>query len=255
MSVEAITWVISQKVTHSSAKFVLVMLANCADGKDFVAWPSVAYLSECTGQDRKTVLENLKRLKEAGLIEDTGERKGSTKQVTVYRLKCPVNGTVKEAQKRDSTENGTVPDYTDNSPVIPVKQSRFSVETVPKTGHGTVKEPSIEPSRKQKRGADAPPCPDDVDKQVYGDWLQLRKAKNAPVTETVLKNARTQSELAGMTLTAFFEIWCARGSVGLQADWLRKTDGKSSPANIHKFAAAARTIFGDSADDRRTINA
>ena len=102
-------------------------------------------------------------------------------------------------------------------------------------------------------GADAPSCPDDVDKQVYGDWLQLRKAKNAPVTKTVLKNARTQSELAGMTLTAFFEIWCSRGSVGLQADWLRKTDVKGSPVNTSKYAGAAKAIWGD--NESRTINA
>ena len=255
MSVEAITWVISQKVTHSSAKFVLVMLANCADGKDFVAWPSVAYLSECTGQDRKTVLENLKRLREAGFIEDTGERKGSTKQVTVYRIKCPINGTVKEAQKRNSTENGTVPDYTANSPVIPCKQSRFSVETVPKTGHGTVKETSIEPSRKQKRSADAPPYPDDVDKQVYGDWLRLRETKKAPVSDTVLKEARREAEKAGLTLQRFLEIWCARGSQGLQADWLKPNEraGSFTPANTSKYAGAAKAIWGD--NESRTINA
>ena len=97
--------------------------------------------------------------------------------------------------------------------------------------------------------------PDDVEEQVWSDWVQLRKAKKAPVTETVLKTARKEAALAVMTLTAFLEIWCARGSVGLEAAWLRKTDGKNAPANVHKFAAAARTIFGDSADERRTLNA
>ena len=103
--------------------------------------------------------------------------------------------------------------------------------------------------------AKALPRPDDVDLQVWTDWVQLRKAKKAPVTETVLKTARKEAALADMPLMAFLEIWCARGSVGLEASWLRKTDGKNAPANVHKFAAAARTIFGDSADERRTVNA
>ena len=85
--------------------------------------------------------------------------------------------------------------------------------------------------------------------------MQLRKAKKAPITETVLKSARKEAALADMPLMAFLEIWCARGSVGLEAAWLRKSDGKSAPANVHKFAAAARTIFGDDADERRTVNA
>jgi len=69
--------------------------------------------------------------------------------------------------------------------------------------------------------------PDDVDLQVWTDWVQLRKAKKAPVTETVLKTARKEAALAGMPLMAFLEIWCARGSQGLEAAWLR-ADNKPS---------------------------
>jgi uncharacterized protein YdaU (DUF1376 family) len=69
--------------------------------------------------------------------------------------------------------------------------------------------------------------PDDVDLQVWSDWVQLRKAKKAPVTETVLKTARKEAGLAGMTLMAFLEVWCARGSQGLEAAWLRADDKPS----------------------------
>lgn len=86
MSVEAITWALKQRVEKSSTKFVLVVLANCAGGAGFLAFPSVQYLVDSTGQDRKTVLENLKRLVDAGLIEDAGQRVGATKQVVVYRV-------------------------------------------------------------------------------------------------------------------------------------------------------------------------
>lgn len=64
-------------------------------------------------------------------------------------------------------------------------------------------------------------CPPDVGIQEWEDWLSLRKAKKAPVTETVLKSARKEAEKAGITLNAFLTIWCARGSQGLQAEWLK----------------------------------
>ena len=216
MSVEAITWVISQQVSHSSAKFVLVMLANCADGQDFVAWPSVAYLSDCTGQDRKTVLENLKRLREAGFIEDTGERKGSTKQVTVYRIKCPVNGSIKEAQKRNSTENGTVPISTDNSPVFPVKESRFSVETVPKTGHGTINEPSIEPKKKREPAAQDFILPDWINKKHWDAWHSCDKRKKASHLQKQISLEKLEAwRAAGIDYAAALENAAVGGWQGL----------------------------------------
>lgn len=65
------------------------------------------------------------------------------------------------------------------------------------------------------------PAPGDVDAQVWTDWLALRKAKKAPVTETVIDGARREAAKAGMTFEAFLRVWCQRGSQGLQADWLK----------------------------------
>ncbi|WP_081613233.1 YdaU family protein [Xanthomonas sp. SHU 199] len=78
---------------------------------------------------------------------------------------------------------------------------------------------SVESAR--KRAPSAPACPDDVDPQTWTDWLALRKAKKAPVTETVLRSAQGEARKAGMPLEQFLRIWCARGSQGLQADWLK----------------------------------
>src|SRR5690606_6388891 len=219
MSVEAITWALAQPVKQSSAKFVLVVMANRADG-DMVCWPSVADICNQTAQDRKTVLENMRRLREAGFIEDTGMRKGSTNQVIVYRLKTPENGTVKQAQKRDEPESGTVPFFPPNSPVFPDKQSRFSHETGPKTGHGTVMEPSIEPSLKPHKGGKA--ARDDfdamayllqngVDAQAAKDWLKVRKAKKAPASQTAMDGLAREAAKAGMTLNGAVTLCAERG--------------------------------------------
>lgn len=110
---------------------------------------------------------------------------------------------------------------------------------------------------KEKKSASAPPSrPDDVSEQVWEDWLQLRKKKSAPVTATVLSEAIAEAAKAGLPLERFLSVWCARGSQGLQAEWLKPHERAGPSNNAHKYAAAARTIFGDdSADERRTINA
>jgi hypothetical protein len=85
-----------------------------------------------------------------------------------------------------------------------------------KEGNGMEKE-----GKAPKVAATVVACPPDVGVQVWQDWLALRKAKKAPVTETVVNSARKESEKAGISLNAFLTIWCARGSQGLQADWLK----------------------------------
>lgn len=145
MSVEAISWALEQPMRHSTAKFVLVVLANCAHGESMVAFPSIAYLVTATGQDRKTVLANLRRLMESGLITDTGERRGATKQVIVYQLNKTHCAPVEQSQKRNGSKNGTVPKTDGNSPVFPRKESHFSAKQSQKRDT----EPE-EPSRNRK---------------------------------------------------------------------------------------------------------
>jgi len=85
-----------------------------------------------------------------------------------------------------------------------------------------------EEGAQRRRRDPAPTTPEDVDAQVWADWLALRKAKKAPVTDTVIKAARSEAVDAGITFEAFLSIWCARGSQGLQADWLKPQELQSA---------------------------
>ena len=127
MSIEALNWAMKQPVPNSSAKFVLVAIANRANPDQagrVVAFTSVAYLAEVTAQDRKTVVSNLGKLREWKLIEDTGARVGRTKQVPVYEVKCPPDLFAEHAQKRNRSENGTVPKKAAKGTVFPRKGSQ-----------------------------------------------------------------------------------------------------------------------------------
>lgn len=123
MSIQAVNWALKVKVGSSSRKFVLLALANFANDMG-EAYPSCETLCAVTEQDRKTVLRALAALEESGLIADTGERKGHTRGVPVYRLNTPSEDVPKteQYQKRNSTESGTASDG---------KQYQISHEAVP----------------------------------------------------------------------------------------------------------------------------
>ena len=87
----------------------------------------------------------------------------------------------------------------------------------------TDKEEEKKEDTPRKRSAPPPSVvkPDDVDPQTWADWCQLRKAKRATVSLTVIDGARDEAAKAGMSLEPFLKIWCRRGSQGLEASWLK----------------------------------
>lgn len=192
MSVEAITWALRQPVKPSTCKFVLVVLANCASGDTFLAYPSVAYLCDATGQDRKTVLANLTKLREWGLVEDTGKRTGVTKQVVVYRVMCAPD------LFGNSPKNGTVPVFPVNSTVFPLKQSQKR-DTEPS---GTVKEPTAKADARSARGTRLP-----------DGWV--------PSTDLMaFALGRMSPDEANEELDKFRDHWkSASGAKGVKLDW------------------------------------
>ena len=99
----------------------------------------------------------------------------------------------------------------------------------------------------QKERATSVACPPDVDQQIWDDWKQLRKAKKAPVTETVVDGARKESIKANMSLNDFLAVWCSRGSQGLQAEWLKPEDknlSKTGQMNQRVISGLTRGLIG-----------
>ena len=243
MSNEAINWALEQPVPKSSAKFVLVAMANLA-GEDMTCWPSMQYLVKATSQDRKTVLEGIKRLRQGGFLVDTGERKGTTKSVVVYRLSSPEIGTAPVIKpglddvgelSTSSTENGAapnseaVPNFPGSSPVFPAKQSQISLEAVPKTGHRTTKDTSRTPkdTSEEKRPPVGPLG--DLDPKLVADYLLVRKAKKAgPLTDTAVAGLRREARKAGITCEQAVRACCEFGWQGFNAGWYLQRVGSAA---------------------------
>jgi hypothetical protein len=152
MSLDASIWAwkVRQKQKKGGSlkplkKLVLLSLADRAD-EHHCAYPSMARLVEDTEMDRKTVLKIIDELIIDGLIMDTGERKGRTKQVKVYKL-IGVNGretvptTVplnEENEDLNSPNNGTVPtmeqsqQFFERVPTIPLKSPNVGTRNLSK---------------------------------------------------------------------------------------------------------------------------
>ena len=116
MSVSASRWAWDQNVHPVSHKIVLLALADCADENTSEAFPSVVEIEKKTGLTRKAVFLALRDLKTRGLIEPTGEHKGATKQISVYRVKGCKNGNSSQKETVSFTSSKRPQNYTLSEP-------------------------------------------------------------------------------------------------------------------------------------------
>ncbi len=57
---------------------------------------------------------------------------------------------------------------------------------------------------------------------ALSDYLKLRKAKRAPVTETVIADLQSEAMKAGLSIHETLVMCCSRGWQGFKAEWLEK---------------------------------
>lgn len=211
--------VLKSTIPGSSNKFVLVALANYCDEK-YASFPSCERICADTSLDRKTVLRALAWLRENRVITDTGERKGNTGGVVVYRLTgvmngpcciqaIPKTGQLSSPKNGTRTENGTVPFLPEAVPNFPSKQSQISHEAVPflrgsspKNGtqnlvltvsepsvNLTVSEPVAEPPKKQVARREANPAGVET-------WAAYSEAYRRRYGVDPQRNARVNGQIA-----------------------------------------------------------
>lgn len=122
------------------------------------------------------------------------------------------------------------------------KPTGFSDETQSEPNENLSQSQTLSLRSRGKRASAPPPpdCPADVDPQVWADWLTLRRKKSSPVTVTVIEGAIEQARLAGMTLEAFLRVWCRRGSIGLEAEWLKPNERSQAAETTYQRSMRER---------------
>ena len=122
------------------------------------------------------------------------------------------------------------------------KENRGAPLMAPNPAAGASKNADNPLNQKENKGADTPVrtssakktafCtvekPEDVPGQLWADFITHRKAKKAPVTETVIKRTRSEAAKCSMTLSQAIEMMVARGWQGFEARYV--LDNRQSPA-------------------------
>lgn len=87
--------------------------------------------------------------------------------------------------------------------------------------------------------------PDGVSPSIWQDFLKLRKAKKAPMTDASLQGIEREAKSAGWTLEAALQECCLRGWQGFKAEWVaqaKPVQQVTTPARQGPDPALARII-------------
>ncbi|EPY1509057.1 TPA: DnaT-like ssDNA-binding domain-containing protein [Klebsiella quasipneumoniae subsp. quasipneumoniae] len=260
MSIDAMRWAKKVKTGKSSAKAVLTWLADMC-GADLCAFPSIPALAEATELDKKTVQSSLQYLVSIGLIEDTGERRGRTKQIPVYRL-CGVEESIADTehpqkrehyQKRDRsnapengvviaekpTENGIVPSTKNNQtiPFFPSNDPKNGIRNLPE-------EPKdITPTHSGMVRPDFPDYPNQPGvysghAQSFGKFAMYQGWKPSvdfPRQATLWGMPLKQGLNLPAELSSFISYWQAEGKVFHQVQWEQKLARHLNRAEVRQI--------------------
>ena len=137
-----------------------------------------------------------------------------TEDVDCYRNKrCDIE--IEAYRKRQEKGSRAAKARWENAPSIPQASPENAPSTKIDANHITNNQEYKNNNRSLKR-------PEDVNEQVWTDWLALRKVKKAPVTATALTRLRSEATKAGLTLQDALTQCVANGWQGFDSDWIKK---------------------------------
>lgn len=232
MSFEAFAWAARQRVT-STQKLVLLMLAERHNKDTGQCRPSHDTLADDCGLSRRSVIDQIQKLAQAGYITILARANGNVKLANQYLLNFHFGIQAK-------------PKAPDHDPYLVVNDVHHGVvQEIPPVvndvhqggapvAHKPGREPEREPKSRKKR-ASAPTAhavdmdfstwPNPPSPQVLADWLQLRRQRRAPVTPTVLASFGQelhQAAALGFTVDDCLRKCCNRNWQGFEAAWLER---------------------------------
>lgn len=259
MSFPALSWAVRQKLP-STQKLVLLMLAERHNKDSGQCNPSLELLADDCGLSRRSVIDQIAKLQEAGYLTVRHRARDNVKLPSQYVLHLDFG--IPEKVQTEASDPYLLPKEVVNdvhrgseraAPGV-VNDVHEVVNDVhqgsERAAHKPVNKPGIEPKYKKTRVA-APSfqVPDWINKQHWDAWHSCAKRKNATNAQkqmAVDKLAKWREE--GIDHAAALESAAIAGWQGLfkpDVPASAMTPGRRSPttANTHKHAAAYATIL------------
>jgi DNA-binding transcriptional regulator YhcF (GntR family) len=194
----------------STAKMVLLALCDNANDQG-ECFPSVSMLAEKCSLSERAVFKQLDMLEESGAIK----RNGRTGRSTIYMLNpCTWFTPAPDAPLNDVH---TTPERGSPTPLN-------VVHPTPERGSPiTISNHQIELSSNQKKTALLAQLP----ASLVSDFLEIRKAKKSPLTQTAVDGIQREAEKAGISLEDAIRACCEFGWAGFNAGWFADRQGKA----------------------------
>ena len=98
-------------------------------------------------------------------------------------------------------------------------------------------ETETETKRETKKETAIAVCPNEVDEQVWSDFLALRKVKKAPLTITALAGIKREADKANWSLDRAITECVSRGWTGFKAEWVA-----DKPKLVNRFDVVTTTV-------------
>ena len=238
---------------------VLEALAVFKNEQTGLCFPSTEKISLVSRVSIKYVRKSLRELEEAGLISSQ-QKAGGVRYFTLYLDKLPPSpvfsseGTNVTPDDKDlprdnchprdicpDTPCELSPPPRDNCPVTPVTNVtpiREEIREVNQERTGSlsplpsddlVLSPDTEqPKTKAKRTKTTTDRPEDVDVQVWDEFLILRKRIGKTFTDLALKGMRREAEAAGISLEQAMTLCVENGWRGFKATYVEDTGFRGS---------------------------
>lgn len=109
-------------------------------------------------------------------------------------------------------------------------------------------------TNKKTKNTSAIAPPDGVVESVWIDFVDLRKAKKAKLTQTAIDGITTEARKAGWALEDALRECCARGWIGFKADWVAdKPPTRQAESFRERDDRLARERYEDATGQRRKV--
>ena len=188
-----------------------------------------------------TVYRHFSELNEKGLIVYLKQGKHGDKDLIRLTEKGKSWNEFKPEQIRDNSEiNPNKQSELGNKSEITRKQIRDNSEINP-TNNNTNYKNTTDHNNKKTTQKNSLALLDEfgITGQLAEDFLKLRKAKNAPITETALKGFQREAAKAGISLSNAITIAIERNWRGFSASWNWRDDDIAMAANNRKTSSFA----------------
>ena len=251
MSMLLMVQAMKAKVGNPLRKLVLVKLADQAND-DGECWPSYQSIADACEMSRRTVITHIDWLEENGFLQckhrksNDGLSRSNVFVLTIRGGENPApqgaNISPGSANAAPRGANAALPGgenpalgSANAAPIETVNES-INIEPV----RESVKESTARATPPAAPPASPPPTPPadppppakpprfeplaallalGVDAQVAADWLAVRKAKRAALTQTALDDVVAEAGKAGISVAEAVRICAARGWQGFRASW------------------------------------